>query len=270
LAPSSCGSALFELDLRTRQLTKNGTKIHLPQQPIQILTMLLEHPGEIVTRQELTQRIWPSDVFVDFDHGLNKSIQKLRDALGDSAGSPCYIETIPRVGYRFIAPLNGTKAILELEPDIQAPLSQNVPAPWPGTPNVGNRRPRWFLLAGAAGACVVVLSFGSISLFRSLHRRPPVIYTQLTHFTDSAVAPTLSPDGRMVGFIRGGGAFLTSDQIYVKMLPNGETRRVTDDSRPKYGLAFSPDGSEIAYTVLAPSGFSTYERRCKTRPQCAA
>jgi DNA-binding winged helix-turn-helix (wHTH) protein len=73
--------------------------------------VLLERPGEILTRDELRQRLWPSDVFVDFDHGLNKSVQKLRDALGDSATSPRYIETIPRVGYRFIAPVrNGTPA----------------------------------------------------------------------------------------------------------------------------------------------------------------
>src|SRR5579863_8921570 len=93
----------FELDLRTGQLAKNGAKIRLSQQPIQVLSLLLETPGEIVTREEFRRRLWSSDVFVDFDHGLNKSIQKLRDALGDSAGSPRYIETIPRIGYRFIA-----------------------------------------------------------------------------------------------------------------------------------------------------------------------
>src|SRR5579862_9895588 len=93
----------FELDRRTQQLTKSGAKIRLSQQPVQVLSLLLEAPGEIVTREEFRRRLWPSDVFVDFDHGLNKSIQKLRDALGDSAASPRYIETIPRVGYRFIA-----------------------------------------------------------------------------------------------------------------------------------------------------------------------
>lgn len=105
----------------------------------------------------------------------------------------------------------------------------------------------------------MAVALGAVALFRSLHRPPEVSYTQLTDFTDSAAAPALSPDGRMVAFIRGGGSFLTSDRIYVKMLPNGETRRVTDDDRLKYGLAFSPDGSEIAYTVLELSGFSTYE-----------
>src|ERR1035438_10867866 len=75
----------FELDLRTRQLTKSGAKIRLSQQPVEVLSLLLEAPGEIVTREEFRRRLWSSDVFVDFDHGLNKSIQKLRDALGDSA-----------------------------------------------------------------------------------------------------------------------------------------------------------------------------------------
>ena len=101
---------LFELDLRAAQLTRNGTNIRLPQQPLLLLSVLVESPGEIVTREQLRQRLWPSDVFIDFDHGLNKSMQKLRDALGDSADSPRYIETIPRVGYRFIAPVsNGTR-----------------------------------------------------------------------------------------------------------------------------------------------------------------
>src|ERR1700727_3538930 len=107
---------LFELDLKAGQLSRNGTKLRLPQQPLQLLAILLERPGEILTRDELRQRLWSSEVFVDFDHGLNKSIQKLRDALGDSATSPRYIETIPRVGYRFIAPVrNGARP---LEPEI--------------------------------------------------------------------------------------------------------------------------------------------------------
>ena len=78
---------LFELDLKAAQLTRHGTKIRLAQQPLQLLSALVESPGEIVTREELRQRLWPSDVFIDFDHALNKSIQKLRDALSDSADS---------------------------------------------------------------------------------------------------------------------------------------------------------------------------------------
>lgn len=96
---------LFELDLKSGQLSKNGSRIRIPQQPVQLLIMLLERPDEVVTREQLRQRLWSPDTFVDFDHGLNKSVQKLRDALGDSADSPRFIETIPRVGYRFIAPV---------------------------------------------------------------------------------------------------------------------------------------------------------------------
>ena len=243
----------FELDLRTRQLTKNGAKIRLSQQPIQVLSLLLEAPGEIVTREEFRRRLWSSDVFVDFDHGLNKSIQKLRDALGDSAGSPRYIETIPRIGYRFIALANEARGSVELPSETEIFVPPTAPALPPGGRIARNRRARWILLAASAAACVV-LAFGGMVLYRLRHR-PPARYMQLTDFTDSAVAPALSPDGHMVAFIRGGNGFLTSDQIYVKMLPNGEARRVTDDARPKYGLAFSPDGAEIAYTVLETSGF---------------
>lgn len=98
---------LFDLDVKAGQLRKNGARVRLSQQPLQVLAVLVERPGEVVTREELQQRLWASDVFVDFDHGLNKSIQKIREALGDSAESPRFIETIPRTGYRFIAPVHG-------------------------------------------------------------------------------------------------------------------------------------------------------------------
>jgi DNA-binding winged helix-turn-helix (wHTH) protein/Tol biopolymer transport system component len=251
---------LFELDLSTRQLTKNGARVRLPQQPIKILSILLERPGEIVTREELRRRLWPSDVFVDFDHGLNKAIQKLRDALGDSAGSPRYVETIPRVGYRFIAPVDGAGTILGAQPETNGRGPEKVLASSPDgkmAATAGRRPWRWLLPAAwivGLGACVAIV----IAIARSPHQPPEVLYTQLTDFTDSAVAPALSPDGHMVAFIRGNGGFLTSDEIYVKLLPNGEARRVTDDARAKYALAFSPDGSEITYTVLQGSVFSTY------------
>ena len=92
----------FELDLNVWQLRKGGIRVKVPQQPLQLLAMLLERPGLVVRREELRQRLWPSDVFVDFDQGLNKNIQKLREALSDSSDSPRYIETIPRTGYRFV------------------------------------------------------------------------------------------------------------------------------------------------------------------------
>jgi TolB-like protein len=97
----------FELEPESGELRKQGLKVRLQEQPFQILQILLEHPGKVVTREELQQRIWPSDTFVDFDHGVYNAIKKLREALGDSADTPRYVETLSRRGYRFIAPLNG-------------------------------------------------------------------------------------------------------------------------------------------------------------------
>src|SRR5712671_2898414 len=94
---------VYEVDLRSGELHKQGIKIKLHDQPFQVLAMLLERPGELVTREQLYQKLWAADTFVDFDVGLNSAIKRLRDALGDSAESPRYIETLPRRGYRFIA-----------------------------------------------------------------------------------------------------------------------------------------------------------------------
>jgi DNA-binding winged helix-turn-helix (wHTH) protein/tetratricopeptide (TPR) repeat protein len=95
----------FQLDVRTGELRKNGSTINLPEQPFQVLKTLLERPGELVTREELRHRLWSAGTFVDFEHGLNAAVRRLRDALGDSADTPRFIETLPRRGYRFIAPV---------------------------------------------------------------------------------------------------------------------------------------------------------------------
>src|SRR6185436_17323095 len=96
---------LFELDLRAGELRKNGVKIKLQEQPFRLLDILLQHPGDIVTREELREQLWPADTLVDFDHSLNAAVKRLRDALGESAESPLYIETLARRGYRFIPPI---------------------------------------------------------------------------------------------------------------------------------------------------------------------
>ena len=94
--------ASFEADLKAAELRRNGTRLKLQLQPFQVLVALLERPQDVVTREELRQRLWPEDTFVDFDHGLNTAMAKLRDVLGDSATSPRYVETIAKRGYRFI------------------------------------------------------------------------------------------------------------------------------------------------------------------------
>jgi TolB-like protein len=103
----------FELDVRAGELRKQGARIKLQEQPLRILEMLLAHPGQLVTREELRSRLWPSHTFVDFDHGLNKAINKLREALGDSADSPRFVETIPRRGYRMISTLGKASGRVE-------------------------------------------------------------------------------------------------------------------------------------------------------------
>lgn len=103
---------VFEADLQEFQLRRDGLRIRLQEQPFQILSILLDHPGETVTREELRRRLWPADTFVDFDHSLNSSIKKLREALGDDSENPRFIETLHRRGYRFIAPVSGRAPVL--------------------------------------------------------------------------------------------------------------------------------------------------------------
>src|SRR5260370_23572757 len=99
------GFGVLELDPRSGELLREGGKVNLQDQPFQVLMLLLERPGEVVTREELSQKLWPEDIFVDFDRGLNKAVNKLRAALLDDADKPRYIETLPQRGYRFIAPI---------------------------------------------------------------------------------------------------------------------------------------------------------------------
>ena len=98
---------IYEVNLRAGELRKNGLKLKIQEQPFKVLAMLLEHPGEIVTREELQKALWSTDTFVDFEHGLNKAINKIREALDDSADNPRFVETLARRGYRFIAPVVG-------------------------------------------------------------------------------------------------------------------------------------------------------------------
>jgi eukaryotic-like serine/threonine-protein kinase len=107
--PRSVRFGSFEVSFTSRELRKNGVRVRLPGQPFDILAMLLERAGEVVTREDLQQRLWPADTFVDFEHGVNNAVKKLRAALGDSADAPVYVETLARVGYRFIAPLDRTE-----------------------------------------------------------------------------------------------------------------------------------------------------------------
>ncbi|HEU4430679.1 MAG TPA: winged helix-turn-helix domain-containing protein, partial [Myxococcota bacterium] len=135
---------VFEIDPSARELRKQGRRVRLQEQPLQVLEMLLARPGEIVTREELHRALWPGSITVDFDHGLNNAVARLRDVLGDHAASPQFIETLPRRGYRFVYPL----AAPTVSP--AAPAEPEALAP----PSVSKRRRR-FWLSGAALAVVL-------------------------------------------------------------------------------------------------------------------
>jgi TolB-like protein/DNA-binding winged helix-turn-helix (wHTH) protein len=143
----------FKLDLRTGKLRKGGVRVNLPEQPLQVLKTLLDRPGELVTREEVRQRLWSAETFVDFEHGLNASVRRLRDALGDSAETPRFVETLPRRGYRFIAPVthepaaNSPPSVPEIGSEARAVLPPEVKPAW---------RPTRVSIAGVIGAVAVV------------------------------------------------------------------------------------------------------------------
>src|SRR5437870_5845169 len=110
---------VFEVDLPAGRIRRNGLRVHLQDQPFRVLAMLLERPGEVVTREDLRKRLWPADTFVDFEHGLNAAVKRLRDALGDSAENPRFVETVPRRGYRFIGSVDVPRSDRPIEPAVE-------------------------------------------------------------------------------------------------------------------------------------------------------
>jgi DNA-binding winged helix-turn-helix (wHTH) protein len=183
VSPDAIRFGLFEADLSMGELRKRGRKIPLQDQPFRVLTLLLGRPGELISREEFQRALWPGDTFVEFDEGLNKAIQKLRQALDDSSDNPRFIETLPRKGYRFIAPVDGNAA---------------------SPPAVGsvNRRRRevlaWVLLGVVSVALLVV---GGV-YFRTLRpASPPTQKTvPLTSYPGRQITPAFSPDGKQVAF----------------------------------------------------------------------
>src|SRR6476661_4728324 len=118
----------FEVDLASRELRRQGLKISLQDQPFRLLALLLERAGEVVTREELRDKLWPADTNVDFDHSLNTAVRKLREALGDSAEAPRYVETVARRGYRFIAPVAPLPTV-QVAPSAHPPVASKLPSP---------------------------------------------------------------------------------------------------------------------------------------------
>lgn len=248
----------YELDSHSGRLFRDGQPVKIQPQPLRVLGVLVEHAGEIVSREQLRTCIWGNATFVEFDQGLNYCIRQIRLALRDEVSEPVYIETLPKQGYRFIAPIAANGHISPSAPPVIEDESHDHPVaaavPVPALP----KQTDWKVLGGA----IFLLALLTGGAFFGIMRRPPndepVSYTQITSFTDAAVAPALSPDGRMVAFYRSDHSFVNTNQIYVKLLPHGEPVQVTHDPHMKYNVAFSPDGSRIAYTVIQDTHWNTY------------
>ena len=171
---------VFELDLRAGELRKHGLRVRLQEQPFQVLAMLLEHPGEVVTREELQKKLWPADTFVDFDHGLNKAINKLREALGDSAESPRFVETVARRGYRFLAEVKVADAAPVRSPELATQASSHGRSSRsPGCRRHTRNRPNIFCrhLRGRYQCSLLLLLMASLAAWKlhSWNRPSPVI-----------------------------------------------------------------------------------------------
>ena len=182
----------FKLDLHTGELSTNGRKSTLSDKPFQLLIALLERPGELVTREELKQRLWSSDTFVDFDLSLNKAVNRLREALGDSAEQPRFIETLPRRGYRFIAESASVEATLPETPPVLQDSSPATRAP----EEFARRRirPRHLMIVAALLAGILAGAFATRKFWTSRESQ----FHQLTFRRGTVFSARLSPDGRTV------------------------------------------------------------------------
>jgi DNA-binding winged helix-turn-helix (wHTH) protein/tetratricopeptide (TPR) repeat protein len=184
----------FEANLSSQELRKQGVRLRLPRQSFQILKMLLERPGELVTREELRAALWPADTFVDFEHGLNAAINRLRETLGDEADNPRFVETLPRRGYRFIGPVATASLPQDVQPELIAQPSQSThlseqPSTSPGVQPV--RPSRWpRVLVGFAALAVLVMAAVLVGHFRKTKKltdKDPIVMADFENTTGDPV-----------------------------------------------------------------------------------
>ena len=230
---------VYELDRDAMELRKHGMLIRLQEQPLRVLAKLAERPGEIITREELQEQIW-GNTFVDFDQSLNKAVNRVREALNDNAGTPQYIETVPRRGYRFIAPVAAAP-----QTDAPAPAAPvtTVSVEIPAQPR-SDRSPSRTVLIAALTVTVVLAAIGIATVVWWKQSKKPTL-PEATHITSFGAFPTLSRDGKLVAYMstHGGG----TSHIWVQQTAGGEAIPVTMDSYPEMWPDFSPDGTHIAF-----------------------
>ena len=251
--------AEFELDLRAGELRRGSRRIRLQEQPFQILLMLLQDPGEVVTREEICKRLWPDDTIVEFDHSIGTAIKKLRQALDDNAESPRYVETLPRRGFRFIFPDVVSFAGADAAPFPDPAAASAAAAVAPERLARKQRFPALILRHRLAFAAVLAGMVCVIALLAWHFRRrpaPPLFdeatLTQVTTSTGLDIDPSLSPDGSMVAYSSNeNGSF----EIYVKSLAvGGQEIQLTHDEEDNFEPAWSPDGKSIAYYARRRGG----------------
>jgi Tol biopolymer transport system component/DNA-binding winged helix-turn-helix (wHTH) protein len=252
---------VFQVDLRAGELRKEGGRIKLQEQPFRVLSLLLSQPGELVTRDEIRQNLWPADTFVDFDHGLNSAVARLREALRDSADKPRFIETVAKRGYRFIGVLEDLAPVPRI-PDESQSLMKSEVAPPAGRHELPKSRRD----AGAtkrpvrtwiAGVPLVVL-LGAVGLLpffgkTAETRLPSIEVMPLVGLRGFQVTPAFSPDGNQVAFRNSDGAHHTG--IYTALVGGEKSLRLTSDSGDCCPT-WSPDGRQVAFTRYADKTIS--------------
>ena len=236
--------------MRAGELRKYGVRLKQQQQPLQVLNILLERAGEVVTREDIQKRLWPEDTYVDFDNAINSSIRKLREALGDSADSPRFIETLSRRGYRFIAPVsNGSPASSSAS---AVPSENGLGSPAPQTDkvvSVPKMRPRHWRLLAFGTATLVAFGVGLAFWFSKSRSNAEDVNALLsavpfTAYPGYEVLPSFSPEGTRVAFSwqRPGSNY---PEVYIKLLGPGEPVRLS--SAGGFGPTWSPDGRFVAF-----------------------
>jgi DNA-binding winged helix-turn-helix (wHTH) protein/Tol biopolymer transport system component len=257
----------FELDAVATELRKNGTLIKLQPQPLKVLFLLIQHAGQVVMREEIQRCLWSDSTFVDFERGINFSINQIRGALADDADKPRYIETLPRRGYRFIAEVAHEGSAKEV-PTAHVPPAANDPRTFRGNgahaspasesfvqalPSVAvttGRRSRRLILAGMTAA-IGSLAFGGFAAYRVVFRGPRISFEnlQISKLTDEGKAErvAISPDGRYVAYAVRDAAESGLRVRHVETRSDVQIPLPDRDRERFLGLTFSPDGNFIYY-----------------------
>jgi Tol biopolymer transport system component/DNA-binding winged helix-turn-helix (wHTH) protein len=246
----------FEADLHSGELRKNGRRIRLQAQPFQLLALLLERPGEVVTREEVCRKLWNADTFVDFDHSLGTAVNKIREALNDATDNPRFIETLPKRGYRFIGKISPVLPVVIAVPDAQESLE---PPPVPAAKAWTGRK---LALGLVAVAVVVVATVAFVWPSRKLRDSQPATIVPFTSYPGLETAPSFSPDGSRIAFSWDNAATNRAGKrgydLYVKAIGSETVLRLTDHPSDWISSTWSPDATQIAFHRLAVDGNGIY------------